>query len=177
MIETERLTLREWQGGDRAPFHAMCRDPHVMATLGPLMTREASDALIDRLIGFQAANGYTFWALERREDRRFLGFCGLKLGALDTPIEGQVEIGWRLVGDEWGKGYAREAAQASLDWAWANLSADAVLAITARTNSRSWGLMERLGMRRIASADFDHPQVAVDSPLRPHIVYRADRPA
>ncbi|ODP36231.1 GNAT family N-acetyltransferase [Sphingomonas turrisvirgatae] len=177
MIETARLILRPWEDRDRAPFHDMCRDPQVMATLGPLMTREQSDLLVDRVIGFQRELGYTFWALQRREDGAFLGFCGLKPGALDTPIEGQVEIGWRLGSAHWGKGYAREAAQASLDWAWDHLNVAAVMAITARVNSRSWGLMERLGMQRLAELDFDHPQVPPDSHLRPHIVYRADRPA
>lgn len=176
-IATDRLILRDWQDRDRAPFHAMCRDPLVMATLGPLMSREQSDELVDRLIGFQHEHGYTFWALERRADGRFLGLCGLKPGALNTPIEGAVEIGWRLSSDSWGRGYAREAAQASLDWAWSHLTVPAVMAITAQTNERSWGLMERLGMTRIPELTFEHPQVPHDSPLRPHIVYRADRPA
>jgi RimJ/RimL family protein N-acetyltransferase len=176
MIETPRLVLRPWQDRDREPFHEMCCDPMVMATLGPLMSRAQSDALVDRLIGFQSELGYSFWAIERREDVRFLGFCGLKPGALDTPIEGAIEIGWRLASNEWGKGYAREAAQASLAWAWDHLTVDAVMAITAQINVRSWGLMERLGMRRVVRLDFDHPQVPTDSELRPHIVYRADRP-
>ncbi len=66
--------------------------------------------------GLQSAHGYCFWIVERREDGAMLGFCGLKPGPADTPIEGRVEIGWRLRADAWGKGYAREAAQASLDW-------------------------------------------------------------
>jgi RimJ/RimL family protein N-acetyltransferase len=93
-----------------------------------------------------------------------------------TPIESDVEIGWRLRADCWGKGYAREAAQASLDWAWANLDREAVAAITVTDNRRSWGLMERLGMRRDPLEDFDHPDLAESDPLRRHIVYRIRRP-
>ena len=52
-IETERLLLRSWRAADRAPFAAICADPRVMATLGPVMDRTASDALltseVDRL--------------------------------------------------------------------------------------------------------------------------------
>lgn len=177
MIETERLILRPWQDDDRAPFHAMCRDPQVMATLGPLLTRGESDALIDRMIAMQADLGHCFWAMERQADGMFTGFCGLKPGAENTPVAGGVEIGWRLASDQWGKGYAREAAAASVRWAWSQLDADAVLAITAQINRRSWGLMERLGMRRIAGADFDHPLVPVGSDLRRHVTYRLDRPA
>ncbi len=177
MIESERLILRSWEARDAEPFHALCNDRLVMRTIGSLLTREASDAAIERQRGFQDQLGYCFWVIERREDGAFLGFCGLKPGAEGTPIEGAVEIGWRLDSAEWGKGYAREAAAASFDWSWNNLAVDAVMAITAHINDRSLGLMERLGMTRETSADFDHPLVPEGNPLRPHITYRADRPA
>lgn len=173
MIESERLILRPWQDRDREPFHAMGQDERVMATLGPLLWRVESDALIERLRGIEAASGYTFWAIERRADGAFLGFCGLKPGAEETPIHGEVEIGWRLAHEFWGQGYAREAAQASLDWAWAQGFAS-VAAITSVDNHRSWGLMERLGMIRAAGDDFDHPK-AIDR-LKPHVTYRIKRP-
>jgi RimJ/RimL family protein N-acetyltransferase len=173
MIETGRLILRGWEDRDRAPFHAMGQDERVMATLGPLLWRDETDALIDRMQRVLDEEGYTFWAVERREDGAFLGFCGLKPGAEETPIEGEVEIGWRLAFEHWGKGYAREAAQASLDWAWAN-HIDSVAAITSAGNARSWGLMERLGMVRAPEDDFGHPK-AIDR-LRAHITYRIARP-
>ena len=173
MIETERLILRRWEDRDRAPFHGLCSDPVVMENLGPLLTRAESDAVVDRLDGYVDSHGYSFWAIERRVDGVFLGFCGLKPGAEDTPIAGLVEIGWRLGGGFWGQGYAREAAQASLDWAWAK-GIDSVVAITTPGNRRSWGLMERLGMARLADGDFDHAK-AIER-LRAHITYRISRP-
>jgi RimJ/RimL family protein N-acetyltransferase len=176
MIETERLVLRPWREGDMTPFHAMCSDPAVMRYLGPLQSRADVAAAVARQQVFQASEGYCFWAVARREDGQFLGFCGVKPGAERTPIEGQIEIGWRLRADAWGQGYAREAAQASLDWTWANLDAPGVAAITNIENTRSWGLMERLGMRRNPNEDFDHPAVPEGDPLRPHILYRIHRP-
>ncbi|NWP15587.1 GNAT family N-acetyltransferase, partial [Escherichia coli] len=79
-------------------------------------------------------------------------------GPEGTPLFGEVEIGWRVARAHWGKGYAREAAQASLDWAWANLDVPTVAAMTVPGNTRSWGLMERLGMTRVPADDFIHPQ-------------------
>lgn len=175
MIETERLILRAWRDSDREPFHAMGQDERVMATLGPLLWRDETDALIDRMQAILDTNGFTFWAVERRADSAFLGFCGLKPGAEDTPIEGEIEIGWRVAHEYWGQGYAREAAQASLDWGWANLDVPTVAAITTLENVRSWGLMERLGMLRAPQDDFDHPR-AIER-LRPHVTYRIARPA
>lgn len=176
MIETERLILRPWRDGDRAPYHAICRDPEVMRFLGPPQSRAESDAAVDRMIASQAQHGFCLWVVQRRDDEALLGFCGLKLGPPGTPIAGDVEIGWRLGRQHWGSGYAREAATASLDWAWAHLAVPSVAAITVAANARSWGLMERLGMKRKADGDFDHPGVPDGSPLKRHILYRIARP-
>ncbi|WCM28685.1 GNAT family N-acetyltransferase [Sphingomonas sp. QA11] len=177
MIHTDRLVLRRWREADVEPFFAICSDPRVMATIGPLQTRDEIVAAVARQNGFQDQHGFCFWAIERREDAAMVGFCGIKPGAEGTPIEGEVEIGWRLGFADWGKGYAREAATASLEWAWDRRDISAVAAITTVGNSRSWGLMERLGMVRASGEDFDHPGVPDDSPLKPHIVYRIARPA
>lgn len=177
MIETERLIIRPWRDDDRAPFAAMGRDQDVRRFLGPLQSRADSDALIDRLIAMQAQFGYCIWAVERRADAAFLGFCGLGPGPAGTPLHGGIEIGWRLARAYWGQGYAREAAQACLDWAWATLPVGAILSMTVPANTASWGLMERLGMKRVPDGDFDHPGVPDGSPLKRHLVYRLDRPA
>jgi RimJ/RimL family protein N-acetyltransferase len=174
-LETERLILREWRDSDSEPFHAMSNDPRVMATLGPLMSRSESDALIDRLKKRQADHGHTFWALERKEDGAFMGWCGIVLALNELPIRGKFEIGWRLIHAAWGQGYAREAALASLDWGFQTLGAHEIWAITSTNNHQSWGLMERLGMERQHDMDFDHPNVADDSPLKRHITYRITR--
>ena len=177
MITTERLILRPWTEQDIDPFHAICSDPRVMATLGPVMTREETAALVARCQERQAANGHCFWAMERREDGALIGWCGAIVGNPGLPIAGEIEIGWRVAADEWGKGYAREAAQATLDWVWANLAVESVAAITTPGNVRSWGLMERLGMVRAVGDDFDHPNLPPDSALLQHITYRMKRPA
>ena len=122
-----------------------------------------------------AATGSCFWALELRETGAFVGWCGIKPGK--PPIEGEPEIGWTLAPDLWGRGLAHEAAAATLAWAWAGTSLERIVAITSRGNRRSWGLMERLGMRRVAGGDFDHPALAEGDPLRPHITYAIERPA
>ncbi|MDH7971193.1 GNAT family N-acetyltransferase [Sphingomonas sp. AR_OL41] len=175
MIDTERLILRGWRATDVDPFNAMCRDPEVMRYLGPPESREQTAAALDRQNGFLASLGHCFWAVERRADGVLLGFCGIKPGAAGTPIEQDIEIGWRLGRAHWGQGYAREAAEASLAWGWANTTAPLISAITVQANTASWGLMERIGLTRIVGGDFHHPLAA--PPLNPHILYRIDRPA
>jgi RimJ/RimL family protein N-acetyltransferase len=175
-LETDRLVLRAWRDSDLDALCALCADPEVMRYLGPLQSRQELAAALARQQGYQRHHGYSFWPIERRDDGLFLGFCGLQPGAEGTPVEGAVEIGWRLRADAWGKGYAREAAVASLAWAWAGLGTPEVVAITNIGNTRSRGLMERLGMTRDPGEDFDHPALPEDNPLRPHILYRIRRP-
>lgn len=173
MIETERLILRRPEPRDRAPLHAMWADAAVMADLGPVKDEAASDAALARHASYAPLG---FWVVEHRGDGTIIGFCGLKPGAPDTPIAAMLEIGWMLAVPYWGAGYAREAAAASLAWGWANRPEDPIVAITARRNAKSRGLMERLGMAHDPALDFDHPQFAADDPRRDTVTYRIARP-
>lgn len=173
-LETERLVLRSWREADIDPFHAICSDPLVMATLGPLLSREQTAALIDRCVVRERELGFTFWAVERREDARLIGWCGVIRGNAG-PVDGLAEIGWRLASDCWGRGYASEGARATVDWSFANLPDASLWAITNVDNLSSRAVMERLGMRRREDLDFDHPHVAADSPLVPHVTYQLAR--
>jgi len=177
VIETERLILRSWHDEDRGPFYAMCQSPAVMACLGGPSSMEQVDASIGRVRACEAKNGFCFWAIERKNDRAFLGFCGIKIADVaDAPIDGEIEIGWRLREEDWGKGFAREAALATLRWTWANIDTPRVIAMTVAANRRSWGLMERIGMTRRPELDFGHPQFPENHHLHRHIVYAVDRP-
>jgi len=171
-LETERTVMREWQEADRDPFLAMCQDEEGMRYL-PKLDRAGADALIDRQIAMQAAHRHCFWALERKSDGEFLGIVGI--GAPRDPLT-EIEIGWRLARPAWKQGYALEAARAALDWAFATQPVDSVISITVLANEPSWRVMERLGMIRQPHEDFLHPALAEDDPLRPHILYRINRP-
>ncbi len=173
MIETERLILRAPEPRDRAPLHAMWADPRVMADLGPIKTAADSDAALARHASYAPLG---FFAIERREDGATIGFCGLKPGAPNTPIVDMLEVGWMLAVPYWGAGYAREAAAASITWGWAARDDAAIVAITARRNAKSRGLMERLGMHHVAALDFIHPLFAVEDSLSDTVTYRIDRP-
>lgn len=175
MITTDRLLIRPWRDDDVRPFFAMSQDAEVMRYLGPPLTLDEARAAKERMAAREAANGFCFWAVERWDDARFIGFCGLL--PAKPPIEGEVEIGWRLARACWGQGYAREAAEACIAWAWANLDAPALAAITVPANERSWRLMERLGMRRVPDGGFDRSDLAEGDPLRRHVLYYLARPA
>ena len=169
MIETARLILRDWTEEDIAPFVRHTHTPAVMRWLGGVRSEAEQRESIGRIMRWQEERGFTFWAVERKGDGELLGFCGLKIANIEgSPIEGRHEVGWRLREDAWGQGYAKEAAIASLDFAFAALGAERVVAITFAPNVPSWGLMERLGMTRRPELDYDDARFPT---LNPTIVY------
>ena len=174
-IETGRLVLRDWREEDLPALHALCTDPAVMRTIGPLMSEDEARAMLGKLQQRNTQFGHTFWAVERREDSRVIGFCGTIRA--DVPIiENEIEIGWRFASDCWGKGYATEAARATIAWLADRYPGEPIYAFTAVINSRSRALMERLGMRRRMDLDFEHPKVPDDSDLKSHVTYELEPP-
>lgn len=173
MIETERLILRNWREADIEPFIRHTNTESVMQWLGGVRTRADQETSIrERMMRWQEERGFTLWAVERKADGALLGFCGLKIA--DDPgtgVEGLHEVGWRFREDVWGQGYAREAAAASLDFAFERLGAERVVALTVEGNAPSWGLMKRLGMERRTDLDYEGPDWAEG----PVIVYEMRR--
>jgi RimJ/RimL family protein N-acetyltransferase len=173
-LTTERLLLRPWRPADRAPFAALNADPEVMEHFPSLLTREQSDASIDRYQQRLETYGYTLWALEVRGTGEFIGMTGIQNVPFDAPFTPAVEIGWRLVRSAWGHGYASEAARASLDHGFEVVGLKEIVAMTTTTNLRSQAVMERLGMTRDPADDFDRLDVP-EGPLRRHVLYRISR--
>ncbi|GAA0638248.1 GNAT family N-acetyltransferase [Sporichthya brevicatena] len=171
-MSTDRLLLRGWRESDREPFAALNADPEVTEFLLGPMTRAESDAMVDRIEASFAAKGYGLWAVEVVGGPEFVGYVGLWDPTFEAPFTPAVEIGWRLARSAWGHGYATEGAQAALRYAFGTVGLAEVVSFTAAVNVRSRAVMERLGMTRDPDEDFDHPRVAVDSPLHRHVLYR-----
>lgn len=176
LIETERLLLRVPQAQDRAPLHTMWADPLVMADLGPVKTAADSDAALARHDAYRS-DGLGFLAVVLREGGETIGFCGLKPGNERAPIAGELEAGWLIARDHWGRGYAGEAVVAAIERGWAHHDATRVVAITARRNDKSRRVMEKLGFVHRAAEDFLHPDFPADDERRDTVVYALARPA
>lgn len=176
VIETGRLILREWRDADRAPFAAMNADPEVMRFFPGTQTREQSDASADRIAEHFGKHGFGLFAVEEKVRGAFIGFTGFQVVTLDCPVQGDLEIGWRLARAVWRRGLAFEAASACLNWLDRASGVRRVVSMTAAINLPSRRLMEKLGLSHRPELDFDHPSIEAASPLRPHVVYVGDRP-
>ena len=141
--------------------------------LAPL-TRAGLDGILDRVEAHFACHGFGYWALEERTSGTLIGLCGLMHVTFEAFFTPAIEIGWRLSAPWQGQGLAREAAETALRYAFDSLGLERVVSFTTPANTASWGLMERLGMRKIG--EFDNTSLPEWHALRRNVVYELRAP-
>ena len=143
-LRTERLLLRGWRDADLDAWAAIAADPEAMRWVGSPegMDREESWRHLAYLAGHWVLRGFGTWAVEECESGELVGRVGL------IYPEGWpgLEVGWLVTRSRWGRGYAVEAARASMGWARAELGADHLISLIADENLRSARVAEKLGM-------------------------------
>lgn len=175
MLETDRLILRQWQASDHQPFIEMGLDPEVMQYFPKCLTATDSLNLIQRVSDAIQRNQWGFWAVELKSTGQFIGFVGLHQLETQFDFSPCVEVGWRLAKAYWGHGYATEAAQASLNYAFDVLNLEKVVAFTAIINHPSQAVMKRLGMYKVK--EFNHPELSDGHQLQKHVLYEILKPS
>jgi RimJ/RimL family protein N-acetyltransferase len=169
-VETPRLILRNWLPSDNEPYIAMNQDKEVMEFFPSLLTAEQSMAHIQSFKERICEFGYTFFAVERKDNGEFIGFTGLSRPGFEAAFTPCVEIGWRLSRPNWGQGFATEAAIASLKFGFEDLKLDTIYSFTSVHNKRSEHVMEKIGMKK--EGYFDHPLIKDGHILKKHVLYK-----
>lgn len=171
MLKTKRLLLRQWTQDDLIPFAKICADIDVMEYYPRPLTSEESDSFALRIHSLIQDRGWGFWAIETLDTHQFIGFVGLHIPKENFPFSPCIEIGWRLDKDYWGHGYATEAANESLRYAFEELALSEVVSFTSAVNLRSQSVMKKIGMVN-TGMDFLHPNIKEDDWLCRHVLYK-----
>lgn len=169
-IETDRLILRDWKEEDLPVFIKMNSSRKVMEFFPNILSEEESIDLYHRIKNEFEESGYGLYAVEVKENNRFIGFIGFHKAVFISDFTPCTEIAWRLHDSAWGKGYATEGATACLDFGFEKLQFNDIYSFTASVNYRSEAVMKKIGMQKIKK--FNHPNVLSDHPLCLHTLYR-----
>ncbi|MDI7863684.1 GNAT family N-acetyltransferase [Rhizobiaceae bacterium n13] len=177
ILETERLTVRNWAEEDRDLFHEINADRKVMEFFPFRRTRPESNLLFDHVRDMIRDTGLGFYAVALKETDEAMGFCGLALANVSPMLPDEsVEIGWRLATRFWGNGYVTEAATALLGHGFERHGLPEIVSFAVASNRRSIAVMKRIGMQADPSRDFKHPRVPDNYPhLKHHVFYRMTR--
>jgi len=157
---TDRLVLRKWREDDLALWLAHLNTPAVRAYLGGVQSQEAVATRFAQVLSAWDADGFSFLAVERRDDGEFLGTCGIARVSNEPapePLASGLQVGWQMRQEAWGEGYTTEAARAIMAYAFAALEQDIMWAQTSERNRGSWAVMAKLGMSRRAELDYFDP--------------------
>ena len=179
ILSTKRVILRTWRPSDLAPMLAINANPQVMKYFPSTQNLDETQKLIDSCSSCYKKHGFTLFPVELKETSEFIGFVGLNVPGFNIPnfkskSDIIVEIGWRLGSNHWNNGYATEAAQAALHYAFTTLQQEMVYAFTAKINTPSQHLMKKLGMKN-SQQDFYHPQIMRNNQLAIHCLYQISK--
>jgi RimJ/RimL family protein N-acetyltransferase len=158
VIETERLILRLFRESDTDAYAEMVSDPEVMRFLGgtPVPRAEAWRNMA-MMLGHWHLRGYGMWAVEEKASGEMVG----RVGCWNPEGWPGLEVGWTLRRRFWGRGYATEAARASVDYAFQALDQTRVISLIAPDNVNSIRVAERLGEKPAGGWDVFGKKVIV----------------
>lgn len=144
ILETERLILREMNMNDYDALYQVLADPSIMQHYPYSFDEERVRSWIERNMNRYKENGFGLWAVCLKDTGEMIGDCGLTL----QNIEGEMlpEIGYHIRANCQRKGYAKEAAKGTLDWAFRNTSYPALYSYCKYTNVPSYRIAESIGM-------------------------------
>lgn len=141
---TDRLRLRPYRANDATAMFAVFGDPEVMrySMSGADPSVESTQARIQKLMDHQVSFGFSLWVVEDRSTGAILGDCGLK--QLEEGPE--IEVGYRFAKPHWGRGYASEAAAASVRYGFGALGLTRIVAVVEPPNVASRKVLEKIGL-------------------------------
>ena len=145
-LRTDRLRLREFVSDDWKAVHQYQSDLRYQVYYEQLEWSETSvRQFVEKFVDQQASKPRTRFQLAVEVDGQLIGNCGLRLDERSTR---QGNIGFELSPDEWGKGYATEAAARTLKFGFEDLGLNRIWAECIGDNRASAHVLEKIGMQR-----------------------------
>ncbi len=160
ILETQRLTLREFTEDDVDNLFELNSDPEVMRYLGKPVPREKlrDEVIPFHLAVYQRLDRLGTWAAQDRATGEFLGWFHFRPG-LDADLT-NIDLGYRLRRSEWNKGYATEGSRALIAMGFTDLGVERVFAHTLTVNTGSRRVMEKCGLTLVrTTAPYEGPEV------------------
>jgi len=143
---TERLALREFTDHDLPDLMRLDTDPRVMRYIGSgrALTTDAVSEVLRRVRRYyDLYPNLGVWRAERRDRGEFVGWFCLKY----VPRTVEVEVGYRLLPEAWGQGYATEGASALVRYGFEEVGLERIVGLTHPRNAASQNVLLKAGLR------------------------------
>ena len=155
MLETDRLLLRTLVDSDADAIYALRSDAEIMRYIREPQDRRETEKWIRLVSSRWQKDKLGFCGVVEKETGKLAGWCGVwRLSETD-----EVEIGYAIAKEFWRRGFATEAAEALLQYVFAQLKPDKITALADPKNTASRRVMEKLGMSFVRIDDFYERQL------------------
>lgn len=157
-IETDRLIMRNLKDEDAQGMFAMDSDPEVHAFLGnkPIATLKDAENAINFIRGQYSAYGIGRWAVVEKESGEFIGWNGFKfMTDIVNNRTAYYDLGYRFMKKHWGKGYASEAAIATLNHGFIELGLKEIVGIADVAHTASNVILKKVGLIKRNEFQYD----------------------
>ncbi|HEY9219111.1 MAG TPA: GNAT family N-acetyltransferase [Phenylobacterium sp.] len=155
-LTTPRLILRPPRAEDFEPWAAFVGDAEAAQFLGGAQPPSAAWRIMCTFTGAWTVEGFSNFSVIERDTGRWVG----RLGPWRPHGWPGDEVGWGIVRDCWGLGYATEGASAAIDWVFDELGWTEVIHCIDPANFNSQGVATRLGSRVLRQAELPAPVTA-----------------
>ena len=150
VFETKKLIIRQLAHEDAKMIYILHNDPDVMKYISTNNSEEISlDECISTVVYWQnyyiEHPGLGIWAAQAKTSGDFIGWVALK----DLDKTEDIEIGYRLLKEHWGKGYATEASIALVEYAFNVLKLSKIFAVALPENKASRNVLKKAGLKYV----------------------------
>lgn len=168
IFETPSLILRQFTEADAPLILSLNSDPEIVKYVHEptLKTVEQAEKILQDIILPQYKNNLGRWAIHTKSDMNFIGWCGLKY----RPELDEIDLGYRLIQKVWGKGFATEAAQHSLEHGFTKLNLKLITGRANIENIASIKVLEKIGMNFIGEGMVDDCPVRTYTKTNPNFL-------
>lgn len=168
ILDTERLILREFTPADAPLIYQLNKDPEVTRWTGDPVRDEVHglEILEQTIIPQYALYNHGRWAVLVKPEMQFIGWCGLKA----RPERKEIDLGYRFIRDSWGKGYATEAAFATLCYGFETLKLERIVGRAMPQNIGSLRVLEKCGMSFVCDEIVDEHPARTYEAITPFII-------
>jgi [ribosomal protein S5]-alanine N-acetyltransferase len=167
IFETERLVIRRYTRADEAHFFKLNGDPEVMRYIRePKSRSECNVFLLQNIVAYEQAPLMGRWAMMEKSANTFIGSFAI----IPVPTRQEIQLGYALLKDYWGKGFAAESTLGGKQYAFEVMKLPLITAITQPPNIASQKVLLKCGFTQQPNMVLEEKEVCYFTCHNPHVV-------
>ena len=174
LFRSERLGFRVWSEEDIPKLSLINSDPNVMQFFPAIQSELQTREFVNRMNRQFIEKGFCYFAVDKLSTGEFIGFIGISEQYYPAEFTPCIDIGWRIMYQEWNQGFATEGATRCLEYVFDEFKIERIFAVAPIINKKSESIMIKLGMSKVMT--FQHNLLMNYPALRDCLVYEMRNP-